>query len=235
MALCILGIRRRRVRLRPGPPPPGVDGPPSAQPGTAFTHDFPGFFPIKEKPDKLEYEILVTSKEGPSPSLVAAVSGQKDAATPFYKPGSNWYFLSNPLVLEKALTESRDQRLGQHAFRNTTTVSISLKEERRYYFLLSPVQLGPEALKQAMANPKGLTPLLKPGENGNQWDPNSPTGPMNDKYVGPTIQDIEAGTIFLPVVDPYAWPEVIAATVLPAALDDYIRWLGIDSKDLGQE
>ena len=217
-------------------PPPGparIDGPPMAQPGSAFTLDFPGVFPIKERPDKLEYEILVTSKEGPSTSLMTAVSNLKDGGTPYYKVGSTWYFLSDPTILANALTEGRDKRTT-HAFRNTSAVTIDLTENRRYYFLLSPLQLGPEALKYAMAHPKGLTPLLKPDENGAQWDPSNPTGPQDNHYVGPTADDIKSGAITLPVIDPYAWAEDIAESGYRDALEEYVKWLGINQKSSGK-
>jgi hypothetical protein len=213
----------------PPPQPPGVDGPPNAQPGTAFHREFPGYYPLKEKPDKLEYEILVTSKEAPSPSVVRAVAGKSGGEEPFYKPGSKWYFISNPLVLAKALTQSRADRLGQHAFRNNPAVTVNLKNNKRYYFLLSPVQLGPEALKFAMANPKGLTPLLKPGDNAALWDPSNLDGPRPDHFVGPTLDDVKTGTITLPVIDPYEWAESVERTVFAATLDQYVQWLGINS------
>jgi hypothetical protein len=32
-----------------------------------------------------------------------------------------------------------------------------------------------------MANPKGLTPLLKPGDNTAQWDPSNQAGPIEPR------------------------------------------------------
>ena len=217
-------------------PPPGptrVDGPQTAQPGSAFQLDFPGVFPIKEAPDKLEYEILVTSESGPAATLIMAVLGKRSADEPYYKVGSNWYFLPDPTILAKALTDARNTR-NSHAFRNTTAVTIDLSTNRRYYFLLSPVQLGPAALKYAMANPKGLTPLLKPGDDTAQWDPKNSKGPQVDHYVGPTADDIKSGTMTLPVIDPYSWAESIAESGYPNALEEYVKWLGINSKASGK-
>src|ERR1035441_2632585 len=193
----------------PPPIPSRVDGPPSAQPGSAFTRDFPGVFHFKERPNKLEYEILVTTKEGPSADFIMAASGQKDLGEPYYKFGVNWYFLSEQTILSKALTDPRSTRTS-HAFRNTAAVPIDVTGDKRYYFLLSPVQLGPEALKYGMAHPKGLTPLLKPGDDTAQWDPYNTSGPQVNQYVGPTPDDIKTGAIQLPVIDPYAWAERIA-------------------------
>ena len=216
----------------PPPPPARTDAPALAQPGSAFTLDFPGVFPIKERPDTLEYEILITPPDAASPSLVALSGLKDDQGTPYYKPGTKWYFLSGH-ILDNALTQPRDAR-PPHAFRTTTWVTIDLKDNRRFYFLLSPVQLGPEALKFAMANPKGLTPLLKPGDNTAQWDPGNPSGPPLNRYVGPTIDDIKSGAITLPVIDPYHWAENIAEVTYQDALGQYVKWLGINSKSSGK-
>lgn len=194
-------------------------------PGSAFTLDFPGVFHIRERPDKLEHEIFISSEEAPSVSLLHAVTGRKDAGgTPQYKVGNHWHFLSDQMILKNALEENRDKRTT-HAFRPTTAVTIDLASNKRYYFLLSPVQLGPKALQSAMSNPKGLTPLLRPGENTEQWDPMNPTNPDFTKYVGPTADDIKRGWITLPVIDPYAWAENIAEVTFPYFLKEYVEWI----------
>lgn len=201
--------------------------PDDAKPGTAFTPDFTGVFHIAAKADKLEYEILITSENAPSTELQIAASGFKDSAEPHYKVGNNWHFLSDPTILKNWATDSRDKRTT-HAFRGSKhndLVEIDLTKNRRYYFLLSPVQLGPAALKYAMANPKGLTPLLKPGENTRQWDPSGSSSPSITTYVGPTAADIEKGLIKIDVIDPYAWAEDIVQQVHADDIKQYVDWV----------
>src|SRR5262249_42707994 len=134
-----------------------------SQYGTAFTLDFPGVFHIKAAPDKLEYEILITSDKAPTDDFLVVASGLKDAGKPHYKVGKKWPFLPDAAILKNATIEGRHKRTS-HAFRNTETVTLDLapkQQTKRFYFLLSPVQLGPDALKFAMSHPKGLTPLLR--------------------------------------------------------------------------
>ncbi len=207
----------------PPPAPPQKDVPPDRQPGSAFTLDFPGYFHIKERPDKLEYEILVTSKSAPSTDLLVAASGKKDNSKPFYNYGENWYVLSDPAILQKATTENRENRTT-HAFRNSKTVTIDLApdgQNKRFYFLLSPVQLGPEAIKFAMNNPAGLVPLLKSDvDDKGTWDPKDP-----DQNIGPTPADVKANPITLRVIDPYSWAENVAEVVYEDSLKVYIEWM----------
>jgi hypothetical protein len=193
---------------------------------TAFKRQFPGIFPISAKPDKLEYEIVITAENPVSAGMMAALPGLHDEGEPYYKPGANWYFLSGGL-LDQALSQSRERRTT-HAFRNTQAVSIDLKNNKRYYFLLSPVQLGPEALKLAMASPKALTPLLKPDDNL-LWDPTDPNI-WPGRYKGPTFEDLDSGLITLAVIDPYHWAENIAGHGFHDAIQRYVEWLGINQQ-----
>lgn len=209
---------------QPPPAPPLRDAAPDAQPGTAFTLDFPGYFHLKEKPDKLEYEILVTSEDAPSTDfLVAAGGAKKDDGKPFYNYGGKWYVLSDPTVLQKATAESRATR-ATHALRNSKTVTIDLApngQSRRFYFLLSPVQLGPEAIKSAMNNPEGLVPLLRSDvDDSTDWDPRDP-----DQNVGPLPGDIKKNPVTLRVFDPYAWAENVAEEVYEDSLRVYVEWM----------
>jgi hypothetical protein len=210
------------------PPPPLLkkDAPEDAQPGTAFDpRHFPGVFHIKERPDKLEYEIYISSKEKPSDALTVAVAGHVVKGEPQYKVGGYWHYLSDPTILAKATTEGRDKRTT-HALRNSKSVVIELGQNLRYYFLLSPVQLGPEAIKYAMAHPKGLTPLLKPGDDTWAWDPSNNTNPYEAHNKAPTSDDIKTGSLSLPVIDPYAWAENIAEVVYEDTLKQYKKWVG---------
>ncbi len=208
---------------KPPPAPPQKDAAPDHQPGSAFTLDFPGYFYLKEKPDKLEYEILVTSKTGPSSDLLVAASGKKDApGKPQFEFGNKWFVLSDPTILKKATTENREQRMT-HALRNAKTVTIDLApngQNKRFYFLLSPVQLGPEAIKYAMNNPAGLTPLLKGNLDDANWDPKDP-----NQNMGPTPADIKENPIKLRVIDPYSWAENIAEKGFEDGLKAYIEWM----------
>jgi hypothetical protein len=213
---------------KPPPPPPGKDAPPTGQPGSAFPLRHPFEFHLKEKPDKLEYEILITSDKGASSDFVKLVTGLQDAGKPYYQIGNNWYFLSDQTILKNATTESRTKRTT-HAFRKLKTVTIELTENKRFYFLLSPVQLGPEAIKYAMGNPGGLTPLLRRDARGSAmpklyvYDPDDP-----QQNVGPTPDDVKENPITLKVIDPYGLAESIAEQIYPDALKEYVEWF--DSK-----
>jgi hypothetical protein len=219
----------------PPPKPEPVDGPDDAQPGTAFTPEYPGYFPISKRPTRLEYEILVTPNESASTDMLA-LSGLKDpGGEPYYKPSGLWYFLSDRAILERATSESRDERDGKHEFRNTKLVTIDLTGSNRYYFLISPVQLGPEALKYAMANPKGLTPLLKPFVNAPQFDPDNPADPQPHQYTGPIATDYKGSVITLPVIDPYGWADALAEIRYQAHLTAYVDWLGMNGKSAGKD
>ena len=216
----------------PPPPPARTEAPSMGQPETAFTLQFPGVFPISAKPDKLEYEIMITAEKGPSEGLMAVMSGLRYEGEPYYKPGSNWYFLSGD-ILNNALSESRDRR-NTHAWRNTKAVAIDLKGNKRYYFLLSPVQLGPEALKFAMAHPKGLTPLLKPNDSTAIWDATDPNVWPVGRYEGPTPENIGRSRLTLEVIDPYSWAENIAGHGYHDSLQRYVEWLGINQNSSGK-
>jgi hypothetical protein len=199
---------------------------PGDEPFSAFTLDYPGSFPIREKADKLEYEVYVTSENGPTPEFLSAV-GVKGTPNPNYETGNNWHFLSDPTILKKATSASRESRTT-HAFRgksNNSLVTVDLSQDRRYYFLLSPVQLGPEAIKSAMKNPDGLTPLLKPGLQTQLWDPNNSSGPDITTYVGPVSGDIKDGRIKLRVIDPYGWAENLVEEVYAFSVKDYSEWV----------
>jgi hypothetical protein len=217
----------------PPPPPPikiqgEVKHSPLDQPGSAFTLHFPGIFHVRAKPDRLDYEILVTSKDPPSSGLIQAVSGKDPGKTQLqYKTGRHWHFISDPKILAKATQAKRHTR-DTHAYRVTKTVTIDLApkgQPRRFYFLLSPVQLGPEAIKYAMNNPKGLTPLMKPDLNTVQWDPNSPTGPRFDQYMGPQPKDVKNGYFSLGVIDPFAWAETLAQEIYGDSIKQYNKWI----------
>ena len=149
-----------------GPPVPGRDEVPKAagtEPFSAFTLDYPGSFHIAEKADKLEYEIYISSESAPTPALLSVV-GAKENTKPNYEPGINWHFLSDPTVLKKAASDGRQTRTT-HAYRGKASnglVTVDLSKDRRYYFLLSPVQLGPTGIKAAMNNPDGMTRCLSP-------------------------------------------------------------------------
>lgn len=207
----------------PPPAPSRIDGAANQQPGSAFTLDFPGYFHLKEIPDKLEYEILVTSENGPSTDLLVAAGGKKDDAKPFYNYGNKLYVLSDPTILQKAKTENREKRTT-HAFRNSKTVTIDLApdgQSKRFYFLLSPVQLGPEAIKFAMNNPAGLVPLLKSDvDDMVNWG-------LQDLHqnIGPTPADINKNPVTLRVIDPYSWAENIAEVVYEDSLKVYVEWM----------
>ncbi len=210
-------------------PRPNSDAMPGPEPNTAFKRAFPGMLPIANCATKLEYEIMITASGGPSAGLRSALTGLNDEqGDPYYKPGSNWYFLSGP-ALNNAAHEGRDKRTT-HAFRNIKLVTVDLKQNKRYYFLLSPVQLGPVALQYAMANSQGLTPLLAPGMNGKEWDPDNPLGPSSQTFIGPTVDDIKKNPIRLPVVDPYAWAEDLERRNFQHYLGKYVEWLGINSQ-----
>ena len=214
---------------------PNGDFPPDPldQPDSAFSLNYlPGVFLMTKKAEKLEYEILITGQEGPSTAFMTAVSGSPNAGKPFYEVGSKWYALSDPAILKKALSDGRQTRTT-HALRPISAVTLDLSKDQRYYFLLSPVQLGPQALHYAMDHPNGLTPLLKP-QDAKQWDPADPDGPRLNNYVGPAVDDIKKGVITLPVIDPYAWAEELAESDYTGAIKNYINWLGIDPQHSGR-
>lgn len=199
---------------------------PLDEPGSAFTLDFPGVFPVKAEPDKLEYEIYISSEDGPSNALVNAVSGVDIKGEPSFKVGRNWHVLSDSKILQRALSKPRDTRTT-HAYRNTKTLSIDLApkgQPRRYYFLLSPFQLGPKALKYAMSHPQGLTPLLKPS-GADQWNPNNPNGPDPTELPGLQPEDVRSACIKIKVIDPYAWVENIAEVVYADSISEYANWI----------
>ena len=206
--------------------PPGVDGPPNKQPGSAFSLRNPGEFHLKEKPDKLEYEIMITAETDVSSDLIKLTTGAKDVGKSKYKPGNKWYFFTDQAILKNATSESRSKRTS-HYLLDIKTVLVDLAPEgrnKRYYFLLSPVQLGPKAIKFAMDNPNGLTPLLRKNALGiypdlDKFNPDDP-----DRNIGPTPQDIEKNPIILPVIDPYAYAENIAEEVYKDGLKNYIDW-----------
>ena len=175
---------------------------------------------------------MITAEKGPSEGLMAVLSGLRSEGEPYYKPGSNWYFLSGD-ILNNALSESRDRR-NTHAWRNTKAVAIDLKGNKRYYFLLSPVQLGPEALKFAMAHPKGLTPLLKPNDSTAIWDATDPNVWPVGRYEGPTPENIGRSRLTLEVIDPYSWAENIAGHGYHDSLQRYVEWLGINQNSSGK-
>ena len=206
--------------------PGGIDGPAKAQPGTAFSLRNPGEFHLKEKPDKLEYEIMITAETDVSTDLVKLTTGAKDVGKSDFKSGNQWYFLSDQAILKNATSESRTKRTT-HYRQNIKTVLVDLAPEgrnKRYYFLLSPVQLGPKALKYAMDNPNGLTPLLRKNALGIYPDLDKFNPDDADQNVGPTPQDIEKNPIILPVIDPYAYAESIAQEVYTDGLNKYIEW-----------
>lgn len=201
--------------------PQKTDASPGGQPGSAFTLDFPGVFHLKEKPDKLEYEILVTSEQAPSTELLVTAAGKSDNTKPRYEYGNKWYALSDPTILQKATSESRENRTS-HALRGQKPITIDIEpngQPKRYYFLLSPVQLGPEAIKFAMNNPSGLVPLLKSDVDPDNWDP---ADPDNE---GPTPADVKHNPITLRVIDPYSWAENISEEIYEDDLKVYIEWM----------
>lgn len=202
----------------PPPDPPRKDAGADGQPGSAFTLDFPGVFHLKEKPDKLEYEIHITSDKPPSPDTLNHATGKSSSGEPKYKFGNNWYLLDHK-ALQKATSENREQRTS-HGFSKSKTVSIDLSQNKRFYFLLSPVQLGPEAIKYAMNNPGGLTPLIKGNVKLGLWDPKDP-----NQNMGPTLADIERNPIPLRVIDPYAWAQNIVEDVYQDGLKQYVDWI----------
>lgn len=211
---------------KPPPLPPGKDAPPTGQPGSAFPLRNPGEFHLRDKPDKLEYEIMITGETGPSADLIKLTTGLQDAGKPYYQVGSNWYYLSDQTILKKATTENRAKRTT-HYFQNRKTVLIDLAPDgknKRYYFLLSPVQLGPEAIKLAMESPNGLTPLLRKNARGLKPDPSKFDPDNPEQNIGPTPEDIIQNPITLPVIDPYAFAENIAEQVYEDALKTYIEW-----------
>ena len=198
---------------------------PEEEPFSAFTLDFPGQFSIAEKADKLEYEIYVTGENEASTDFLDVV-GAKKAPAPNYELGNNWFFLRDTAILKKATKDGRHTRTS-HAYGgkgNNALVTIDLSKDRRYYFLLSPVQLGPEAIKYAMNNPDGLTPLLKPGLQKQQWDPANDTVDTQT-LVGPTAADITEGRIKLRVIDPYAWAESLVEDVFAYSVATYVEWV----------
>ncbi len=211
---------------KPPPLPPGKDAPPSGQPGTAFPLRKPQEFHLAAVPDKLEYEIMITSETGPSSDLIKLATGLKDAGKPYYQVGNIWYFESDQAILKNATTENRSKRTT-HAFQNRKTVLIDLAPEgknKRYYFLLSPVQLGAEAIKFAIDNPNGLTPLLRTNARGLKPDPSKFDPDQPDQNIGPAPEDIIQNPITLPVIDPYSFAENIAEQVYTDALKTYIEW-----------
>lgn len=193
-------------------PRPG--NPDDYRPWSALELTFQGTFEIAHGPDRLDYEVYITADKAPSQDLVKDLTGVGFDAKQDIRCelGGKWYVISDQRTLGKALSEPRFQRT-HHALRNHQRVPIDLMKDgasRRYYFFLSPVQLGPEALKYAMANPQRLTPLLKPGYNGQQWDPDDPSADKSPKLEGPQPGDFKDNQHTLGVIDPYAWAEDIA-------------------------
>jgi hypothetical protein len=207
----------------PPPPPPPRDAGPDGQPESAFQKKFPGYFYLKEKPDRLEYEIYVSGENGPGSALLTAAAGKGETGKPRFEYGNNWYVLSDPAVLQRATTESRANRTT-HASRKSKTVSIDLApdgQNKRFYFLLSPVQLGPQALSFAMNNPAGLVPLIKPVADDGNWSVKA-----LDPNLGLTPDDVKANPITLRVFDPYSWAENIAGEVFQDNLEAFTDWIG---------
>lgn len=220
-----IAIRREGAREipRPGEPDDYISG-------SAFTLDFQGGYPLENGPDRLDHEIYITGDKPPSQSLFINLTGRSyDPKNEMRcKMGGHWYVLSDQKVLAKAKSAPRHTRTT-HAFRNQTHIPINLIEKgkaRRYYFLLSPIQLGPKAIEHAMKNPEGLTPLLKPDFNGQQWDPENPSQDKFPNLVGPEPRDYKSKLQTLAVIDPYAWAEDIAQNDMADKIDVYQKWLG---------
>ena len=76
----------------------GVLGP--QLPETAFKLSFPGVFPIRNKPVKLECEIYVTAEDPASDALIKEFSAHATGSekTPRYKIGNHWHFITGARV-----------------------------------------------------------------------------------------------------------------------------------------
>ena len=220
------GASGRDFGFAPPPqPPPKKEAGPDGQPGTAFPLRYPFEFYLKEKPDKLEYEIRITAQEAPDSDLLKGVTGKNipvsaDDAKRF---GNKWHYLIDQAVLKNALSESRSKRTS-HFLQDSKSVEIDLSTGKRYYFLLSPVQLGPAALKFAMDNPSGLTPLLRDNVLGTYVPPDKLDPDKPDQNIGPAPEDIVKNPIVLPVIDPYGLAENIAEAVYRDSMKTYIEW-----------
>lgn len=200
-------------------------GPNWKAPGSAFKLDFPGVFYLKEKPNRLEYEIVVTPEDPPGADYIKGLTGKSKTPKSKLRFNKSWHFLSDPAILSLAFMQARHER-REHVYRPTRWVTIDLSTEKRYYFLLSPVQLGPEALKYALDHPEGLTPLLRPGHNSAQWtNPNGPAPDDPDRYVAPQLADLNSGTLKLEVIDPFAWAVSLANDVFAYELSQYADWV----------
>ena len=216
----------------------------SDQFGSAYGLDFPGYFNLDPniKPDTLEAEIYISGEAKPDKEDIKMLSGSDNIGKSKIEYPNKWYF-SDSAELSKATAESRHKRWNFQK-REFKTVQIKNLKGRRFYFLLSPVKLGPEAIKFAMANPNGLTPLLKhnaasrkkahvkadddtqttvvdPANETPAFDPNS-----SIENAGPTPDDIKQSPISLRVIDPYSWAEYIATEILSRRKKEYEEWFG---------
>ncbi|BBO83329.1 hypothetical protein DSCO28_38950 [Desulfosarcina ovata subsp. sediminis] len=208
-------------------PPPG--DPEDYFPQSAFSLDFQGLYPLSNGPDRLDYEIYITGDTPPSQSLFKTFTGRgfdpKEELR--CKMGGYWYVLSDQKILSKATSAPRHTRTN-HALRNQTHIPLNLIEKgkaRRYYFLLSSIQLGPKAIEHAMNNPDGLTPLLKPHYNREQWDPENPSKNKVSDFVGPEPSDYKSKLQTIAVIDPYAWAEDVVQNDMADKVDVYQKWL----------
>jgi hypothetical protein len=209
-----------------------IDLGPLSKPHTAFQSVFPGSISISERPDTLEYEIRVTSEADASPGVTSTLTGSDTAGPPAYKSGRLWYFLADKAILKSALKDKRETRT-QHKLHASTGIRIDLSTGRRFYFLLSPFQLGAAGLTFAMANPRGLTPLLRPRHNTDLWGSDWMKATQPIDYFGPTPQDV-AHWQYLNVIDPYAWAEKLAKPLYETSLADYLDWVGTSDLTSGK-
>ena len=201
------------------------------EPPNTFSLDFPGRCLAVNPPDRVEYEVMITPEDPPDPELVKAITGEDSFRTDQYEFGAKWYFLTDPDILGKATSGARSTR-NMHTRLKSNMIELDLTRGRRYYFLLSPVQLGPSAISFAMKNPEALTPLYVPEglakmcgapDAASGPEPEWMAEPASDVHVGPLFDSYpEYPIIFLlPVIDPYAWAESLARDKVATALKEY--------------
>jgi hypothetical protein len=122
---------------------------------------------------------------------------------------------------------ARDRDLRDRGLVGYDHLGVSLldkqKQPKRFYFLLSPIRLGPKALQAALDNPDGLS----------LWY-NSDRAEKEGKLVAPAAGDLKGrnwATVF--VVDPYAFAANISEQVLETALFNYFSMIeGIKARNV---
>ena len=196
-------------------------------PGSAFTGLFMrNCLARGKKPDRLECEIYITPQSPPTAEHMAYIGGDEAVAAlrgpERYRRA--WYTLSGANELKDALNQPRGER-DRHGFSSRRNLHLPYCDTPRcYYFLLSPLQLGPSGLASAMARPDALTPLIDPDLQERHWNENGECLPVT-AWQGPDLTGASARPLSICVVDPYAWAESIAVDLVDDTIGNFRRWI----------